>query len=113
MKFAVRFLQIGDGQAQISLGGGKGAVAEHFLNVAQVGVVFEQMRRARVPPEVRGDFLFNPGLPGVFLDNVPNAVSAQGVTMSQRNKKNVGDMVSQQFRPDRFDVGFQKLARHP
>ncbi len=33
-------------------------MAEDFLNVAQVGFVFEQMRGATVSPQVAGDVLF-------------------------------------------------------
>ena len=39
MELAVRLLQVGDGQPQIPLGGRQRLVAEHFLNVPQVGVV--------------------------------------------------------------------------
>ncbi len=58
MIFAVRFFEVGDGEMEVTLAGGEGAMAEDFLNVAQVGFVFEQMRGATVSPQVAGDVLF-------------------------------------------------------
>jgi hypothetical protein len=63
---AMRFFEIGDGEMEVTLGGGEGAMAEDFLNVAQVGFVFEQMRGATVSPQVAGDVLFASSEPGVF-----------------------------------------------
>lgn len=50
----VGFLQVGDGEMEVSLGGGEGAVAEHFLDVAETGAVAHEMGGAGVPPDVGG-----------------------------------------------------------
>lgn len=59
MVLAVRRLQVGDGQVQVTLGGGQRTVAEDFLNVAQVGLIFHQVCRAGVPPQVASDVFFD------------------------------------------------------
>ena len=56
----MRFLQLGNGDAQVTFGRGKGAVSEDFLDVAQVGLVLEQVRSAGVPPDMAGDALADP-----------------------------------------------------
>jgi hypothetical protein len=43
----VGFLQIGDGQAQITLGRVERTVPQDVLHVPQVGAVLDQVRRAR------------------------------------------------------------------
>lgn len=67
---AVGLLQIADGDPQVTLGRGERLVAEHFLDVAQVRAVLQEMRGAGVPPEVRRDFLFHGRRIGVALDDV-------------------------------------------
>ena len=59
MELAVRLLQVGDGQPQVTLRGRQRLVAEHFLNVPQVGIILQQVRGATVPPQVAGDVLFD------------------------------------------------------
>lgn len=54
-------LQVGDGEPEVTLGRGEARVPEQGLHVAQVRVVLEQVRRARVPPQVRRDVLLDPG----------------------------------------------------
>ncbi len=70
MLFAVRFFEVGDGEMEVTLGGGEGAMAEDFLNVAQVGFVFEQMRGATVSPQVAGDVPFASSEPGVPWNSI-------------------------------------------
>ena len=47
-------------------------VAEHFLNDAQVGAVAQQMRREAVPEQMRINILFQPSVPGFFLNDLPD-----------------------------------------
>jgi hypothetical protein len=44
--------KIRDGQAQVAFGGGKGAVAEQILDMAQMGLVLAAVSDARVTPHV-------------------------------------------------------------
>jgi len=67
MELAMRLFEVGNGQAKIAFGGGQVFVAEDFLDVAQVGIVLQKVRRAGVAPHVAGDVLFYPGAPGVFF----------------------------------------------
>ena len=76
----MRRLQVGDGQVQIPLGGRKALVSEQRLHVAQVGVVLEQMRGARVPPDVATDFVIHARQPRPFLDDVAQDVPIQRPT---------------------------------
>jgi len=46
MEFGVGFFQIRDGEAQVTLRGGQGAVAQEILDVPQVGVVLNEVCRA-------------------------------------------------------------------
>jgi hypothetical protein len=55
----VGFLEIGDGEVEVTLGGGERAVAEDLLDVPEVRPVLEQGRGAGVPPEVAGDGLLH------------------------------------------------------
>ena len=50
MELAVGLLQVGDGQPQIPLRGRQRDVPQKLLDVAQVGVVLQQVRGATVPP---------------------------------------------------------------
>jgi hypothetical protein len=44
----VGFLQVGDGEVQILLGGVEVHMAQHLLNVADVGAVADHVGRARM-----------------------------------------------------------------
>ena len=59
MEPPMRFLEVGDGQMQVTLRRGQGAVPEDLLDMPQVRPVFEQVRGAGVPPDVTGDVLFD------------------------------------------------------
>ncbi len=52
MVFAMGFLQFADGEVKVTLGGGKAAVAEHFLDMAEIGFALQKVRGATVPPQV-------------------------------------------------------------
>ena len=56
----------------INLGRRNVGVAEHFLNDAQVGAVAQQMRREAVPEQMRINILFQPSVPGFFLNDLPD-----------------------------------------
>jgi len=102
------FFEVGDGQAQIFLGGGQAPVPEDFLHMAQVGVVLEQVRRAGVPPQVAGDVLFDSGPARVSLDDMPDAMLANGFARTDRDKERLSLMTFQKFRTDGFEVVFEE-----
>jgi len=47
-------------------------VSEHLLNDAQVRAVAQQVRREAVPEQVRINILFQPSVPGFFLNDLPD-----------------------------------------
>jgi putative addiction module component (TIGR02574 family) len=51
MMFAVRFFELGDGEMQVTLGGGQGAMTEDLLDVTDIGFVLQQVRGATVSPQ--------------------------------------------------------------
>jgi len=61
MALGVRLIQVGNGQAQIPLGGSQGLMPQQILNMPQAGMVLHKMGRARVPPHARCDGLPNLG----------------------------------------------------
>ena len=78
MMFAVRLFQVGDCQPQVTLGGRQRFVSEHFLNVPQVRIIFEQVRRATVPPQVAGDVLFDARPLRIFFHERAQRIFADG-----------------------------------
>ena len=53
--------QVGDGETQIALRGGQGTVSQEVLDVAQIGVVLNEVGRTGVPPHMRSHDLLDPG----------------------------------------------------
>ena len=47
-------------------------VAEHLLNNPQIGAIPQQMRRETMAEKVRVNVLFQPGVPRVFLHDLPD-----------------------------------------
>jgi len=111
MKAGVGFLQVADGQAQVSLGRGKRAMPQKVLHMAQIGVVFDEVGGAGVTPDMGGDVLLDPGEPGMMFDQVADGMAVQGVA-PEREEKPVGVALAQQLGPDALDVGFQEPAGH-
>ena len=105
------FLQLGDSDAQITLGRGKGAVAEDFLDVPQVGLVLEQVRGAGVSPDMAGDAFADPGQFRVFADDGVERGAAQWAGPTGEEQP-VRRPVAKHLGADRFDVGFQEPAGH-
>jgi hypothetical protein len=66
--FRVGLFQIRDGEAQVTLRGGQGAVAQEILDVPQVGVVLNEMGSASVAPDMVGNDLLDPGRLGMLFD---------------------------------------------
>ena len=95
---------------QVTLGRGEGAVPEDFLHVAQVGLVLQKMRCARVPPQMAGHMLlyFRPGR--VFFHDGADRVARHRLG-TQRDEEARRFLFSQQLRPHGLDVGLQKRAR--
>ena len=102
MEPGVGLLQVGDGQAQVTLGGGQRAVAQQVLHMAQIGVVFDQVGGARMTPDMGGDVLLDPGQPGMVLDQVAHGMGVQGVA-PEREEKPVGVALAQQLGPDALE----------
>ena len=78
MELGVSGFQVGDGELQVTLGGRQRAVPKQVLNVAQIGVVLDQVRGAGVTPDVRRDVFLDLGEPGVTLDQVADGVRVNG-----------------------------------
>lgn len=78
MEPAVGLLQLGDGDAKVPLGGGQAAMAEDFLNVAQVGFVLQKVGGTGVPPDVAGDAFFDPGQLRAFGDDAVKRGAPEG-----------------------------------
>ena len=61
VEFGVGLFQIGYREAQVALCGGQGAVPQEVLDVAQIGVVLNEMGSTSVAPHMRGHDLLDPG----------------------------------------------------
>jgi len=79
MEAGMGLLQIGNGQLQVPFRGGQRAVAQQVLHVAQVGVVLNQMRGARVPPYMGCDVLLDLGQPGMTFHQVAHGMGINGL----------------------------------
>ena len=101
------FLQLGNRQVKVPFRGGKAAMAEDLLNVAQVGFALQKMGGAGVPPKVTGHALFDPDSPGIFFDQAAEGVPGNGQP-AQRQEEPLARSFSQQFRADAVDVAFQR-----
>ena len=91
MVFGMGFLQVGDGEPEVALGGGQGAMAQESLHVAQVAVILEQMGGAGAPPNVTGHMLLDSSQPGVARDQ-----GADGVVDGQAAQRPGGLSFAQQ-----------------
>ena len=103
--FVGRF-EISDGQVQITLGGGQAAVAEHFLDVAHVGMVLDEVGGAGVPPDVAGDVFLDAGGTGIFADNGVEGVGVD-LSASATQEEPCAGCAAQQCGADGVDVGFE------
>lgn len=68
MKFFVNFAQFFVGKMGVDLGGGNGAVTEHFLDGADVGAVNEEFGGVAVAQGMRRDLFSNSGFESGFAD---------------------------------------------
>jgi len=57
---------------RIDLRCGNIGVAEHLLNNPQIGAIAQQMRGETMAEKVRVNVLFQPGVPRVFLHDLPD-----------------------------------------
>jgi hypothetical protein len=94
MELAMGFFEIGDGQAQIALGGGEGAMPDDVLNVPEIGFVFDHVRGATVTPDMRRDVLFHFRQLGVFASDIAHRVRIDRVA-AIRDEKTVGAFLAQ------------------
>jgi hypothetical protein len=72
-------LQVADGQAQVTLGGRQRAVSQQVLDVAQIGVVFDQVGGTGMTPDVGCDVFFDPGQPGMAFNRAAHRMGVQGM----------------------------------
>ena len=77
MKLVVHRSEPGFENVGINLRRRQVRVAEQRLDHSEVGPPLEQMSRKGVPHHVRAQLLSQPGLPTVFLDDLPEADPAQ------------------------------------
>lgn len=73
VKFFVNFAEFFVGEVGVDLGGGDGAVPEHFLHGADVGAVNEQFGGVAVAQGMRCDLLGDSGFESGFADDGLNA----------------------------------------
>lgn len=78
MKFLVDVAQPVAGDVGVDLGGADGGMAEEFLDDAEVGAVFEQVRGEAVSQHVRGDAARDAGVFDAFLDALPHGDRREG-----------------------------------
>ena len=107
--FGVTGLELGDGEAGVYLGGLDVLVAEHFLQISQMGAVFQHVGGAGMPEGVRADFLLDAGFLHVFADDVVNRVVAGRVSETIQKESAVVFAVHE-FGPERCDVVLQILG---
>jgi len=105
----VRRLQVGDGQMQVTLGGGQGPVTHDFLNVPEIGLILHQMRGDGVPPDVAGDVLFDARLLHIFFDGTGQRVLAH-LPLADGEEQAVALPLAYQFGANALDVVFQERA---
>ena len=89
MKLGVGFFEIGDGQPEVAFGCRKGTVAKQVLNMAQTGVVLDQVRGTTVTPHVRSDHFFDFCELGVLFHQSSQAIGIQSISPI-RDKEPVG-----------------------
>ena len=79
MEFRVGLFQIRDGETQVTLRGGQGAVPQEVLDVPQVGVVLNEMGSTSVAPDMRGNDLLDPGRLGMLFDQGAEGMGIQRI----------------------------------
>lgn len=67
VEFRVRLFQIGDGEAQVALGRGERLMAKQVLDMAEAGMVLDQVSGTGMAPHVRRYGLPDASRPGVLL----------------------------------------------
>lgn len=60
---------------------------EHFLHGTQIGPMFEQMRRKRMPEGVRRDLPLDVRFTGITLNNLPHALTADFFSQAAEKDK--------------------------
>lgn len=96
MELRVDFFQPALVDVSVDLGRGDAGVAEHFLDVTQVGATGQHVRGKTVPQRVRTDRWRDAGNHRVLLDQIPNRFATQALTASrQKNPR------------DRYGLSFQ------
>ena len=110
MEFGVGLFQVRDGEAQVTLGGGQRAVAEQVLHVPEVGMVLDEMGRAGVAPDMRGDAFLNLGGLGMPSDEGTESMRVQRIA-PVGNEQAAGASGAQQLGPGVAEVAFQRRDR--
>ena len=104
-------LQVNDGQVQVALGRRKRPVTQHFLDVADIGAVLDQVRGAGVPPDVAGNVFLDPRQFGVAFDDVAQGVRVDRIAGGAQEQALAGG-ASDELGTDAGEVGFNEPAGH-
>ena len=78
MEFAMDLAQAVSGHVRINLGCADVRMAEQFLDDAEIGAVFEQVRRKTMAQHVGSDVAGNAGTPGALFDAQPECDRGKG-----------------------------------
>ena len=81
MRLLIDVLEVLFDDVRVDLRRGNVCVAQHLLNGAQVGTVFEQMHGKRVAQRVRRDVLRDAGGLLIVLDDLPEALAAHALAV--------------------------------
>ena len=90
MKFAMNFAEALAGDVGVKFGGADAAVAEEFLDDAQVGAVFQEMGCETVAKHVRRDVAGDAGVARAGFDAAPHGRSAEGAAAFGEEKVSGG-----------------------
>ena len=105
MRLLVHASDAGTAYVGINLRGRNVGMSHHFLHTVQIRPVFHQMGRKRMPERMRRYVRFYPGLSGIIFDQLPETLTAHGLTGAV-NKKSLS------LRPFYQDIpGFLQLMK--
>jgi hypothetical protein len=77
MELGMKPLKIGDGQTEVTFSGRNGTVAKQVLDVAETGVILDEVCGTGVPPDMRRDQFLYVGTLSVPFDHLAQRVRIQ------------------------------------
>src|SRR2546425_10657605 len=105
---AVHFFQVFSVNMRIDLRRGYVDVAEHFLDCAQVGPSFEEVRRERMAEGMRVNLFFDTGFCRARTDDIPDRHAAQTSPAGIEKQ-----CIASSFFPDKVRSHFVDILRNP